>query len=583
MPAAWEQAPVVGEDNSEPAWKSAPLVDQSSSPTPETDKAVAQTAGQVAKNAALAVYDYGKEFVKGAVTNPVTTVAGFLTPVVGAAQDLKQDISTIQKGPSQPQSGYLHEALQQPLFSRGWWQGPVHLAADVGMAALLKKGLSSHVSPVESPPIQTATSLPKTVETQPQVNVQGTEAMPVPEGGQAPAISDLTKTGERGDIIEKEQIHEGQQENVGQIGGTPGWQTGKLQGVHGEVQAPESTEGGVPRLQRAADEQAGELGSKSGVATAAPETPTTQGEVAPQGRASVPVMITRAMEDQLRARGLTVEQINKLTPIEANNILSQPVSSATQAPSDTGVPPQETISAGKPEAAPEVPVPESMGAGAVPPKTTGVAQRVSDARAKEGDIGEIIPGVGTSASTQVLRGRQLLSEGVNPYQAVNDFKTGKRLSADDFAAVRAHQENLAKVTNAAYDQWQTQPDNPQLRSNYDQAFATETNWLQNAVKPMSTEWHKIGMGHQGETEIDTGSFLGLRRAVMDEKGRDITPQEAPILEKTAKMVQKASQDEVAARQRLSETVKKAVGKRTPRTAEELRAHFADRIRQLTPC
>jgi hypothetical protein len=36
-------------------------------------------------------------------------------------------------------------------------------------------------------------------------------------------------------------------------------------------------------------------------------------------------MITRAMKDQLRGRGLSDDQISKLTPQEAHDVLNRPV------------------------------------------------------------------------------------------------------------------------------------------------------------------------------------------------------------------------------------------------------------------
>jgi len=42
---------------------------------------------------------------------------------------------------------------------------------------------------------------------------------------------------------------------------------------------------------------------------------------------------------------------------------------------------------------------------------------------------------------------------------------------------------------------------------------------------MKTEWHKIGMSMQGEEDIDTGSYQGLRRARTKETGKPLTEKE----------------------------------------------------------
>ena len=52
---------------------------------------------------------------------------------------------------------------------------------------------------------------------------------------------------------------------------------------------------------------------------------------APQSKASVPVMITKAMEAQLKARGISDAEIYKMTPSQANDILNSPVQDAQSA------------------------------------------------------------------------------------------------------------------------------------------------------------------------------------------------------------------------------------------------------------
>lgn len=79
-------------------------------------------------------------------------------------------------------------------------------------------------------------------------------------------------------------------------------------------------------------------------------TPTPAAGVAGT-TASVPVMITRKMEADLLSRGLTQEQINAMTPQEANDMLAQPV--PTAAPIEPVVPVAGVVEPTVTEVAPE--------------------------------------------------------------------------------------------------------------------------------------------------------------------------------------------------------------------------------------
>jgi GNAT superfamily N-acetyltransferase len=93
-----------------------------------------------------------------------------------------------------------------------------------------------------------------------------------------------------------------------------------------------------------------------------PVTPTPEAAVAPVEptptagvagtTASVPVMITRKMEADLLSRGLTQEQINAMTPQEANDMLAQPA--PTAAPVEPVVPVAGAVELAVTEVAPEV-------------------------------------------------------------------------------------------------------------------------------------------------------------------------------------------------------------------------------------
>lgn len=210
-------------------------------------------------------------------------------------------------------------------------------------------------------------------------------------------------------------------------------------------------------------------------------------------------------------------------------------------------------------------------------ETTGIAQAVHDKRAVD-----VEPGAGVGAEEMVNRGRQLVAEGVDPVAKLQEMKATGRINADDIAVLRARHEELGKATNAAEDVIRANPSDPLARKVYEGAWKAENDWAKE-IKPFQTEWHKIGMAQQGETNLDTGSFTGIRRAINQEKGRDLRPHEVPQVRKVVDAVQRATQAEAAARERLSQAVEQITKRRKPKTADELRTHFENRIKQLTPC
>jgi len=98
-----------------------------------------------------------------------------------------------------------------------------------------------------------------------------------------------------------------------------------------EAQADENAETPeqrVARLQEEATAAAGIELEEEVPVSGLPPQPVTPTEGVTGTTASVPVMITRKMEADLLSRGLTQEQVNAMTPQEANDMLAQPVPTA---------------------------------------------------------------------------------------------------------------------------------------------------------------------------------------------------------------------------------------------------------------
>jgi len=122
--------------------------------------------------------------------------------------------------------------------------------------------------------------------------------------------------------------------------------------------------------------------------------------------------------------------------------------------------------------------------------------------------------------------------------------------------VRAHGETLNK---AAYDaELKYGPDSPEYKA----AAKADSEWIA-AIKPMQTEWHKIGQAQQGQTEMDTGTFHGVSRAFKESTGRDFTPKEAEVAKVKVEKVQKATIDVTEAAKKFVESAKAAADGEEP--------------------
>jgi len=214
--------------------------------------------------------------------------------------------------------------------------------------------------------------------------------------------------------------------------------------------------------------------------------------------------------------------------------------------------------------------------------TTGIAQRVHESRAAEGRQGPIQPGEGVTAEDMVQRGRELLNAGADPEKIIAGVSAGKAVTGDEMAVLRARHEQFSNATDKAADALRKSPNDSVAKQAYEDAFKNETEFAQR-IKPAATEWHKVGQSMQGETQIETGTFTGLRRAFHAMTGRDVTPKEAVKLDKTATKVQKANSAVEKAKSDFNEVVKIATKNTLPKTADELRAHFAAKFKEMLPC
>jgi broad specificity phosphatase PhoE len=188
------------------------------------------------------------------------------------------------------------------------------------------------------------------------------------------------------------------------------------------------------------------------------------------------------------------------------------------------VPPEEGGSPQAQQNGSEVPPGQKVGQGNYPfvePSKTGVAERIKKEREFDAGVKAPQPGEGMSKQQMVDLGRQLLKDGRDPEQAMQNFENDpeKNISTNAMALSVARLEQLAKTTDKAIE------DYGEESKEADAAREVESRWAER-VQPMQTEWSKIGQGQKGATEVDTGSVTSLKRSFRESSGKPLTEKQA---------------------------------------------------------
>lgn len=546
------------------------LVDESPS-TPETDKALSSLIPRdiVESSHPEQYFDSSQHpIAENAAAGAISTLSGFVPRTLGAAAELAtpaatgiknigRGIGTIQDWVAGepfdqiakerfPESQILAEADKTPPFSKERFEAGFNVLAQMGMAAGVVHGTTRSVA-------KPAVGEPEPIKTSPSVTV---------DEGTAIVGGDLNAKG----------IYE----NAGQV---------PSQGNVQEAGSGQSS----PNLEQQAQREA--IGGERPLEQAATQSQTSDEFIKtiqeqPELLDEIYKWEQSTPENQARFKntgwfGIATDYFNKSK--------AKSVPSVEQSPVESGLQPEAQISEpiGVADAIAEIqrrnaPTERNPETTAPLPTeetgTTGISQRMYDERAVQEPIQ---PGEGISAEEQVKRGQLLVESGANPDVILQQMKETGHLSGDAISILRAKHEELSRVTNRAEDELVQRPNDPQTRANYDQAWQFEKAWAQE-IKPFQTEWHKIGQSMQGEVDVDTGSFTGLRRAIVESRGTDLKPTEVRQVRDMADKVRKADQSLTESKLKYDEAIKRN-SKGQARTAEQLREHFAERIRQLTPC
>ena len=215
---------------------------------------------------------------------------------------------------------------------------------------------------------------------------------------------------------------------------------------------------------------------------------------------------------------------------------------------------------------PEKPKPRTVGVSHASLKA--IADKIGLEEPKEGDV--------LSPKEYSDRGQALLKAGADPDQLESDFKKDGLVNADRISVARAQYNKLVKDASDAYE------NNGKNSLEYQKAKAKADQWQKEVLKPMITKgFAETGRASQGETDIDTGSFVSMSRAFQDKYGKEPTPAQAKLLEEASGKVKDLTNKVSDLEQKLTEAIDKNVGTGKVKAiyTEKAKA-YADAFRKL---
>jgi hypothetical protein len=208
-------------------------------------------------------------------------------------------------------------------------------------------------------------------------------------------------------------------------------------------------------------------------------------------------------------------------------------------------------------------------------KTTGISHEALSKTHE--NIGQETPdrGKGVTVEEAIKLGQKLLKQGIDPQKIADDFKKDGKISGESVSVVRAHHEKLINEVNKIGEKY------GKNSKEYKEASKKALDWAKNIVKPMATEWHKIGQTFQGETEVDTGTFVGLQRHFQELTGKDFNDKQALKAEKLSNNVKKLTEDYEKTIKELTDKIDDLIKKspETKKTIKENAKRIANVIRQ----
>lgn len=195
----------------------------------------------------------------------------------------------------------------------------------------------------------------------------------------------------------------------------------------------------------------------------------------------------------------------------------------------------------------------------------GVRQVTREKQAAVGQPVVATPGEGTNLEKSLADGRaRLIRDPAEAERVRQNFDRTGQLSPEDFNVARAKYEQVMAEGRKVAQQHGT------MSEEYFKARMEAYTWS-DLTKRMQTAWHKLGMGQQGETDIDTGEILDLENEYHDKTGKNFTPGQRKTGKKIADSNKKAKTATAEAKGKLN---KHLVAKTTSMSSAESQAQKA---------
>lgn len=207
-------------------------------------------------------------------------------------------------------------------------------------------------------------------------------------------------------------------------------------------------------------------------------------------------------------------------------------------------------------------------------KTVGISHSALENASERLGLGEPQRGKVLQPEEYVQRGRDLIKSGADPQEVADDFKKDGKISADAVSVVRAYNESLELTADHARKEFgENSPEFKKASSDIDK-------WQKEVAKPMGTAWAEVGRSFQGATDLNTGSFVAMKRAVEETTGKDLTPEQSKKIDELSGKVASLTQEVDGLKQKLTEVLDKSAEPPKKGTFTERAKSTADTFRKL---
>lgn len=265
------------------------------------------------------------------------------------------------------------------------------------------------------------------------------------------------------------------------------------------------------------------------------------------------------------------EAIKKINEEYDKKIATLPQQTETEKPIDTEV---DKTGEGAGEKPPEGGA-EVTGETAGEPRTVGASHESLRKTADRMGLKQPERGTFLTPKEQTQRGRKLLEGGADPEKVAADFREDGKVGPDEISVARAHFENLTKEAQDTMDKYgKNSPE-------YAKAKLEIQKWQDDILKPMGTASGASFSSLQGETDLDTGSFVAVSHALKEETGnepskeqeekiKELTDRNKQLQEQADKFEQRLIEETDKAFKEGKESVETSVKQKAKKLAQRLR-------------